>query len=360
MPPPEAAGRGALHVLVVDDSAVMRQLFTELLGGEPGIRVTTAADGVFALNRMALARPDVVVLDLEMPRLDGISFLEQVMARDPVPVVVCSSHTGRGTEQALRALAAGAVEVLSKDALAARADPAGAAATLRRAVRAAAAARPRSAHAAAPRQTPPSAGTGPETAAPHRWRLVAIGASTGGTEALRQVLSALPADAPPVLAVQHMPAGFTAALARSLDLDCAVHVAEAAGGEELRPGRVLIAPGGRHLSVRRSGGALRAVVSDGEPVARHRPSVDVLFHSVAREAGAGAVGVLLTGMGDDGAAGLLEMRRAGAATVAQDEATSVVFGMPAEAIARGAAGSVLPLPRIAGALLTLARAAPAR
>jgi two-component system chemotaxis response regulator CheB len=187
--------------------------------------------------------------------------------------------------------------------------------------------------------------------------LIAMGASTGGTEALREILRAIPPDAPPIVIVQHMPARFTTALARSLDLDCAVRVTEAAGGEELRPGTALVAPGDRHLVVRRRAGRLVAALEDGAEVSRHRPSVDVLFRSVAAAAGAEAVGVLLTGMGEDGAAGLLEMRQAGARTLVQDEATSVVFGMPREAIVRGAAEAVLPLPRMAGAILTRVRAA---
>lgn len=342
---------GELHVLVVDDSAVARQVISALLGAAGGIRVTTAADGLLALDRVRRDRPHVVVLDLEMPRLDGLAFLRRTMAEHPVPVVVCSGLTGRGTEAALTALSAGAVEVLAKPALNLRdgAGPAGE--MLLSAVRAAAASRVGRAPSpyAAPPAGPVAAAVVPRASAAGV-EVIAIGASTGGTEALHRVLVQLPADAPPVAVVQHMPAGFTEALARSLDAACRVRVAEARGGEALVPGTVLLAPGGRHLVLGRTQGRIVARVEDAEPVKRHRPSVDVLFRSAARAAGARALGVLLTGMGDDGADGLLEMRRAGAHTIAQDEASSVVWGMPREAVRRGAAVDVLALDRIGAAL----------
>jgi two-component system chemotaxis response regulator CheB len=349
-----AGETGELHVLVVDDSAVARQVISALLGAAGGIRVSTAADGLLALDRLRRERPHVVVLDLEMPRLDGLAFLRRAMEEQPVPVVVCSATTGRGTDAALRALAAGAVEVLDKSALNLR-DGAGAAGeTLLAAVRAAAASRVGRRASSPPSPTPSAP---PPTLSPTDPRqapqVVVIGASTGGTEALRRVLAELPADAPPIAIVQHMPAGFTGALARSLDADCRVRVAEARGGEILETGTVLLAPGGRHLSLRRVDGRLAAQVSDGAPVSRHRPSVDVLFRSAAAAAGPRAVGVLLTGMGDDGADGLGEMRLAGARTIAQDEASSVVWGMPREAVLRGAAGEVLSLQRIGAALRAL-------
>ena len=354
-----AGGGGELHVLVVDDSAVARHVISALLGAAGGIRVTTAADGLLALDRLRRERPHVVVLDLEMPRLDGLAFLRQAMAEHPVPVAVCSGSTGRGTDAALRALSAGAVEVLAKPALNLRHGAGEAGEMLLSAVRAAAASRVgrRAASAAVPARVPPRPALSTPAGAP-RADLVAIGASTGGTEALRRVLVELPPEAPPVLVVQHMPAGFTDALARSLDADCRVRVVEARGGEAVVPGTVLLAPGGRHLSVRRIGGRLLAQVAHGEPVKRHRPSVDVLFRSAAQAVGGRGVGVLLTGMGDDGADGLLEMRRAGARTIAQDEASSVVWGMPREAVLRGAAGEVLSLDRI-GASLRALRAAEA-
>lgn len=343
------AGR-ELHVLVVDDSAVARRVISALLDAAGGFRVSTAADGLVALGQLRRERPHVVVLDLEMPRLDGLAFLRQAMAELPVPVVVCSGITGRGTEAALRALSAGAVEVLAKPALNLRDGAGQAGEMLLAAIRAAAASRVGRRAAADPSPVRPTAFPTPANAL--RTELVAIGASTGGTEALRRILVDLPAESPPLAIVQHMPAGFTEALARSLDADCRVRVVEAKGGEPLAAGTVLLAPGGRHLAVRRVGGRLVAQVSAGEAVKRHRPSVDVLFHSAA-VVGSRAVGVLLTGMGDDGADGMLEMRVAGARTIAQDEASSVVWGMPREAVLRGAAGEVLSLDRIAFALRAL-------
>jgi two-component system chemotaxis response regulator CheB len=340
---------GGLHVLVVDDSAVARHVISALLGTVGGTRVSTAADGLLALDRVRRDRPDVVVLDLEMPRLDGMAFLRRVMAEHPVPVVVCSGLTGRGTEAALHALRAGAVEVLPKPSLNLREGAGVGAQALLAAVRAAAASR---VGRAQPSFTAPAAPARPAffpSPAGPRVELIAIGASTGGTQALRPLLAGLPEDAPAVAIVQHMPAGYTEALARSLDADCRVRVTEARGGETLVPGTVLLAPGGRHLSLRRVGARLVAQVTDGDAVKRHRPSVDVLFRSVAAT-GARAIGVLLTGMGDDGADGLLEMLRAGARTIAQDEASSVVWGMPREAVLRGAAGEVLSLDRIGAAL----------
>lgn len=343
-----------LHVLVVDDSAVARHVISALLDAAGGFRVSTAADGQLALNHLRRERPHVVVLDLEMPRVDGLSFLRTAMAEHPVPVVVCSGLTGRGTEAALRALSAGAVEVLAKPALNLRESAGQAGEMLLAAVRAAAASRVGRRAAAAPAPTPvPLRPALPTPAGSLRAEVVAIGASTGGTEAIRRLLVELPPESPPIAVVQHMPAGFTEALARTLDADCRIRVAEAKGGEALEPGVALIAPGGRHLSIRRVGGRLTAQVTLGEPVRRHRPSVDVLFRSAAQAAGRSAVGVLLTGMGDDGADGLLEMRQAGARTIAQDEASSVVWGMPREAVLRGAAEEVLPLDRIAGALRVL-------
>lgn len=345
---------GVLRLLVVDDSAVVRAAMTALLAHEPRIEVTTAPDPLVALGKMERERPDVILLDLEMPRMHGMEFLRRVMAEDPVPVVVCSGSTAAGTDAALAALHEGAVSVIAKPQLNVRQFFHDSAARLLETVLAAARSRPR------PRGLPstPPARRRPRPAEPlfpgappSTGPLIAIGASTGGTEALREVLGAFPADAPPTLVVQHMPEGFTAALARSLDAVCRVRVREAVDGERVLPGTVLVAPAGRHLRLKRLGAHHVVEVGGGPMVSGHRPSVDVLFRSVADAAGGLAAGALLTGMGADGAGGLLAMRRAGAFTVAQDEATSVVFGMPREAAALGAARRVLPLPAIASAVL---------
>jgi two-component system chemotaxis response regulator CheB len=341
--------------MVVDDSATVRQALAAILGRE-GMEVTVAADPVFALGRMAAARPEVLVLDLEMPRMHGLTFLRRLMAEEPLPVVVCSAVAGPGSHAALQALEEGAVEVVGKPRLGVRDFLFESSTLISDAVRAAAAARLRPARA--PRARAPREASFAPAAARRSRDLVAIGASTGGTAALSAILPAFPADAPATVVVQHMPAGFTAAFARRLDEACAVEVHEARDGERLAAGLVLIAPGGRHLRVESAGGALVARVEDGPLVGRHRPSVDVLFHSVAEARGRRAVGVLLTGMGVDGAAGLLELRREGAATLAQDEASCVVFGMPREAIDKGAAGRVVPLERMAEAILDAAAGTP--
>jgi two-component system chemotaxis response regulator CheB len=336
---------GALHILVVDDSAVVRESLSVLLSAEPDLEVETAADPLIAMRKMERRRPDVIVLDLEMPRMDGLTFLRKLMIESPLPVVVCSGHTGRGTAAAMRALEQGAVEVFGKPHLGVREFLQDHQVLLVDAVRAAAKARLRK--SAPPLQVPiPRPARSSQS-------LVALGASTGGTEALYQLLSVLPGDAPATVIVQHMPEGFTEAFARRLDAASRMRVREARDGDPILRGQALVAPGNRHLRVERRAGTWIARVEDGPLVCRHRPSVDVLFRSVAKAAGSAAVGVLLTGMGADGAEGLLEMKMAGAATVAQDEATCVVFGMPREAIARGAAGDVLPLAAIPAAILRL-------
>ena len=343
----------SVRVLVVDDSAVVRQALRAILTGA-GMAVATASDPIIATEKMRKERPDVVLLDLEMPRMDGLTFLRELMARDPLPVVVCSGLAGEGTEVALQALEQGAVEIIAKPRLGVKAfleesarrvvDAVHSAAQARIRPRAPPRARKRAADAATPVRaaSPPRIGTS--------W-VVALGASTGGTEALREILEAMPPDAPGIAIVQHMPETFTAAFARHLSRSCRIEVKEAAAGDRLCSGRALVAPGDHHLVVRRSGAQYRADVLDGPPVSRHRPSVDVLFRSVAEAAGPNAVGVILTGMGDDGAAGLLEMKKAGAHTIAQDEDTSVVFGMPREAIARGAVDEIRPLGRVAASIL---------
>jgi two-component system chemotaxis response regulator CheB len=335
-----------MRVLVVDDSAVVRQTLTMILGQE-GFEVTTAADPIIALDRLRSFTPDVIVLDLEMPRMDGLSFLKNIMAGNPLPVVICSAVARRGTEQALNALELGAVDIVAKPQLGVREFLYESAVMLGDTIRAAGAARlrlrDRSTSAPATQRTKSAAGMPSEV-------VVAIGASTGGPDALRTIVGMLDATSPGIVIVQHMPRHFTAAFARSLDRDSALHVAEAVSGDVVSAGCALVAPGDAHLTVERKGDRFVVRVADGPLVSRHRPSVDVLFGSVAEAAGAGSAGVILTGMGTDGAAGLLEMNRRGATTIAQDEATSVVFGMPREAIARGGAARVLPLTEIANAI----------
>jgi two-component system chemotaxis response regulator CheB len=338
------------RVLVVDDSALMRGLLTDLLSADPGLEVVgSAADPYAAWDRIKQLSPDVLTLDVEMPRMDGLTFLERLMAHRPLPVVMVSSLTEKNCDTTFRALELGAVDFVTKPKLDVSTGTVALAGELVAKVRAAATARPR------PRTRPPAGGprqaSAPAGGLRTTHRVIALGASTGGCEALAAVLGAFPPDAPGTVAVIHMPEGFTRSYAARLDRECAVRVAEARDGDRVLPGHVLIAPGGRHTAVARSGATTVVRVAGGEPVNRHRPSVDVLFDSCARELGANAVGALLTGMGDDGARGLLAMRRAGARTAAQDEATCVVFGMPREAIALGAADDVLPLGRIPAHLL---------
>ncbi|HET6764666.1 MAG TPA: chemotaxis-specific protein-glutamate methyltransferase CheB [Longimicrobiaceae bacterium] len=344
-----------LRVMVVDDSAVARESIRALLSGQADLRVEVVPDPVLALERVLRNPPDVLLLDLEMPRMHGLTLLRRVMARHRVPVVVCAGVTSRSAQAAVQALREGAVDVIPKDWLHLR-HGAAAAEVLLTAVRAAARARPRPVDGPEPQVRTRIAVPAPASPrAAYGVDVVAVGASTGGPEALRRILASLPVDAPPLVIVQHMPGAFTGAFARSLDAACAIAVREARDGDEVLPGTALLAPGDRHLALRRVGGRLVAGLSAAPPVSRHRPSVDVLFRSAAIACGHRAVGVILTGMGDDGADGLLQMRRAGAATIAQDDATCVVFGMPGEAVARDAAGAVLPLPAIAAAILRHAR-----
>jgi two-component system chemotaxis response regulator CheB len=339
-----AAAGSPLHVLLVDDSAVLRQLVGGFLSSQAGIRVTTAPDPVIALERLRAARPDVVLLDLEMPRMHGLAFLEAVMRTDPLPVVVFSSSTRRGTESALDALRLGAVEVLHKPGAAE--GFAGSAMQVLDALRRAALAHPPARSSVSPPAAPLRAprGTAGDV-------LVAIGASMGGTEALHTLLAALPADTPGIVVAQHMPAAFTGAFARSLNARCALQVREAVNGDPVAPGVVLVAPGDSHVRVRGTPGRWTVEVLPGRHVDGCRPSVDALLHSVTAAAGPRALGVVLTGMGSDGARGLLALRLAGAHTIAQDEATSVVYGMPRAAATLGAAVEVLPLHAIAPTLL---------
>lgn len=343
--------------MVVDDSAVVREVMQGVLGTDPKIRVSVAADPIIALAKIEKEVPDVIITDLVMPRMDGLTFLRKIMAERPLPVVVCSEVAHRRTEDAISALELGAVEVIKKPKLGVRDFLHESAVMLVDVVRSAAQAKlaPGPLPLVTPRNTADvvlSLGSPPRIT-PTRDKIIAIGASTGGTEAIREFLQAMPHSCPPIVIVQHMPEGFTRAFAGRLNVDCGIEVKEATEGDRLQAGRALIAPGNYHLLVQRSGPTYIAHVQEGPLVSRHRPSVDVLFRSVAKSAGCNAVGVLMTGMGNDGAQGLLEMRQCGAQTIAQDESSCVVFGMPKEAIARGAAGAVVPLPRIAETALRM-------
>lgn len=357
----EGARGKPIHVLVVDDSAVVRQVMSSLLSAEQGMVTVVASDPIIAMEKMQRQRPDVIVLDLQMPRMDGLTFLKQIMTEDPIPVVVCSGVAERGTDSAFRAMTEGAVDIVCKPKVGIRDFLYESAVTMVDAVRAAAQARvtrrPSGSMAVAGAQTRPARHARHARPPNHLLprpalgeRVIAIGASTGGPDALREVLDALPATTPGTLVVQHMPELFTRAFAERLNATSAMEVKEARDGDEVKRGRVLIAPGNSHMTLARRGAHYVVEVKDGPLVSRHRPSVNVLFRSVAQLAGGAALGVLMTGMGDDGADGLLEMRQAGAATVAQDEASCVVFGMPAKAIQRGAAMAVVPLDDIASVM----------
>ncbi len=342
-----------ITAIVVDDSALVRRHLSELLEAA-GIEVIAAAtDPLFAWPKMKARWPDVVVLDVEMPRMDGITFLRQIMAERPTPVVMCSTLTAAGAKTTMQALAEGAVGIVAKPKIGLRDFLGDASNGLVEAVRAAARSNTRALRRSpnatpAPKSATPAAAPASGAMAVTTDRLIAIGASTGGVQAIETVLTALPRTMPGIVIVQHMPGTFTGAFAQRLNQLCALEVKEAADGDRVFDGRVLIAPGGRHMQVQRSGAQYIVTVRDGPPVNRHKPSVDVLFRSVAQGAGANALGVILTGMGDDGARGLRDMRQAGALTVAQDEASCVVFGMPAEAIRMGGACETLPLASIAG------------
>jgi two-component system chemotaxis response regulator CheB len=348
-----------IKVLIVDDSALVRQTLTSLLEEDEGIEVlATAADPYIAAGKIARQVPDVITLDVEMPRMDGLTFLKKIMSQHPIPVIIISSLTDKGTETAIRALEYGAVEVLAKPTLAGAHELQ---ATFREklsfVIRASAQARIRRKSVQQVSITPKLSADAvlPYTPSGSLIRttekVVAIGASTGGTEALRLLLEGMPLDSPGMLIVQHMPEHFTRSFANRLNELCRVTVKEAENGDSVIRGRVLIAPGNRHMLLKRSGARYYVELNDGPPVNRHRPSVDVLFRSVAHYAGKNAVGILLTGMGNDGAQGLLEMKRADAYTIAQDERTCVVFGMPKEAIRLNAVDKVLPVDQISHHLL---------
>ncbi len=345
-----------IKVLVVDDSALVRQTLSEILGSDPAFEVVgTANDPIIAKSKIRANRPDVITLDIEMPRMDGLSFLQEIMANDPIPVVVCSSLTGDNSETAIGALESGAREIITKPKFGARRFLEESRVQVCDAVKAAHAARgARSgALAVAPKLdadvilAKASARSMYETTE----KVIVVGASTGGTEALRELLGDMPLDCPGIVIVQHMPEHFTRAFAQRLNELCRISVKEAADNDAVIRGRALIAPGNRHTLVKRSGARYYVEIRDGPLVSRHRPSVDVLFRSTARYAGRNAVGVIMTGMGDDGARGIREMKEQGAATIAQDERTCVVFGMPKEAINLGAIDRVVPLEHLASAAL---------
>jgi len=346
-----------VRVLIVDDSSIVRRTLSEVLGADRELSVLgTASDPFVAAEKIRHEVPDVILLDVEMPRMDGLTFLRKLMTQHPIPVVICSSLTEAGAETTLRALEYGAVDIILKPRIGARQFLEEHRIRLVDAVKAAARARVRRL-APRPEATPKLTADavlrrGARDALVRTTeRVVVIGASTGGTEAVRLILESLPADSPGIVIVQHMPENFTRAFATRLDGLCAVEVREARDNDSVIPGRALIAPGNLHTLLKRSGARYFVEVREGPLVCRHRPSVDVLFRSAARYAGANAVGVILTGMGDDGARGMLELRQAGAATIAQDEASSVVFGMPKEAIRLEAVERVLPLDAMPAALL---------
>ena len=352
--------KNKIKVLIVDDSAVVRQTLEEILSSDPAIEVmATAADPFIAADKIKQEAPDVITLDVEMPRMDGLTFLHKIMTQHPIPVVMCSSLTEKGCETALKALEYGALDIITKPKMGTKkffeesrikiCDSVKAAAQVR--VKAVSTTRKKAAGklTADAVIAPPTGRAMISTTE----KIIAVGASTGGTEALRIFLEAFSQDCPGIVIVQHMPEHFTTAFAKRLNGICRIEVKEASNGESVLRGQALIAPGNQHLMLKRSGARYHVEVKEGPLVCRHRPSVDVLFRSAARYAGKNAVGVIMTGMGDDGARGMLEMKDAGAATVAQDEKTSVVFGMPQEAIKRDAVDNVLPLEAIAREVLKL-------
>lgn len=348
-----------IKVMIVDDSAVVRQVLTALLSKDPQIQVLpSAADPILAQDKMAVEWPDVIILDVEMPRMDGITFLKKIMSERPTPVVICSTLTEKGAETTMQALAAGAVSYVTKPKLRLKDFLSESAAELIRNVKQAALSRPKrivrgatpapagSAVAARSDKPLPSGALAQTTD-----KVIAIGTSTGGTQALEVILTALPRVSAGIVIVQHMPEKFTALFANRLNTLCAIEVREARHGDRVMPGRALIAPGGLHMRLARSGAYYQVEVIDGPPVNLHKPSVDVLFKSVAQVAGRNALGIIMTGMGDDGARGLRDMHDAGAPTIGQDEASCVVYGMPREAVKLGAVDTEIPLDRIAAEMV---------
>lgn len=342
----------SINVYVVDDSAVVRQTLQHLLQGDAEIRlIGSAPNPLLAAPAIKRQRPDVLLLDIEMPGMDGLTFLRQVMETDPIPTVICSTLTTDGSKAALEALAAGAVAVVAKPRLGLKQFLEDSRRELVQALKTAARARPKAGAGAAAAVARTAAR--PPVAGLHALAVnkpVVLGSSTGGTQAIESVLLQLPGDAPGIAIVQHMPERFTAMYAQRLDSLCAMNVREAKDGDRLERGVVLIAPGGRHMQLKKNAGQYYVAVADGPPVNRHKPSVDVLFRSAAECAGRDALAIILTGMGDDGARGMKSLHERGARTIAQDEQSCVVFGMPKEAIAMGGVDEVLPLSRVAGAI----------
>jgi two-component system chemotaxis response regulator CheB len=339
-----------IKVLIVDDSALIRSVLSEIVNSQPDMEVVgVAPDPLVARDLIKKTNPDVLTLDVEMPKMDGLDFLEKLMRLRPMPVLMVSSLTERGSEITMRALELGAVDFVTKPKISIQSGMREYSEMICEKIRATARARvkPRSVHTVATAAVLPALRS-PLTSSE---KLIIIGASTGGTEAIREFLMQMPSDCPGILITQHMPEGFTTSFAKRLDSLCKISVVEAAGGERILPGHAYIAPGHSHLMLTRSGANYMTRIEQGEPVNRHRPSVDVLFRSAAAAAGKNAVGVILTGMGKDGAAGMLEMKQAGAHNFAQDEATCVVFGMPREAIALGAAHEIGALQALPGMVL---------
>ncbi|HLA33356.1 MAG TPA: chemotaxis response regulator protein-glutamate methylesterase [Rhodocyclaceae bacterium] len=353
-----------IKVLLVDDSAVVRQVNRETLERESDIEVIGAvADPIFAIDRMKLQWPDVLVIDIEMPRMDGLTFLKKIMSEHPTPTIVCSSLAEKGASATMEAMASGALAIITKPKMGVKQFLQDAGNDLVTAVRAAARANMRRVHPGLALPVAPSAklsadamlaaqAAGSRAMANTTDKVIAIGTSTGGTQALEAVLTRLPAVCPGIVIVQHMPEKFTAMFAQRLDSLCKLEIREAQSGDRVLPGRALIAPGGRHMMLKRSGAQYYVEVADGPLVNRHKPSVDVLFRSVAQVAGRNALGIIMTGMGDDGARGMKEMHDAGAQTVAEDESTCVVFGMPKEAIKLGGVDKIVPLDHIPSELMS--------
>jgi two-component system chemotaxis response regulator CheB len=348
-----------IKVLIVDDSAVVRQTMKDILSSDRQIEVTgVAQDPFFAAEKIKEEVPDVIILDVEMPRMDGITFLQKIMSQHPIPVVICSSQTEKGSENALRAIDYGAVDIIEKPKMGTRVFIEESRVRICDAVKAASLSKRKKPSGDIALDIPPRLTADAVLAKPRlapslktTEKVVVVGASTGGTESIRTFLQAMPADSPGIVIVQHMPEKFTTAFAQRLDTLCKITVKEAEDGDSVIPGRALIAPGNRHTLLKTSGARYFVEIKDGPLVSRHRPSVDVLFRSAARFVGKNAIGVIMTGMGDDGARGMREMKDAGAYNFAQDEETCVVFGMPNEAIKRNAVDRVLPLEQIAGMVL---------
>lgn len=345
-------------VLIVDDSAVVRRVLTNIISSDPGLEVmATASDPFVAAEKIAHEKPDVMTLDIEMPRMDGLTFLQKIMEQHPIPVVIISSLAGSGTETAMKALESGAVDIIEKPQLGTKEYLEEASVFICDAVKAASQAKPSHVRAPLPITNKLSADaviqkSGAKAMLKTTEKVIVVGASTGGTEAIAEFLTAMPMDAPGIVIVQHMPERFTAAFAKRLDSICAMSVKEAEDNDTVIRGRALIAPGNKHMLLKRSGARYYVEVKDGPLVSRHRPSVDVLFRSAASYAGKNAVGVIMTGMGDDGAQGMKEMKDAGAFNIAQDEHSCVVYGMPKEALKAGGVDVSLPLKAIASKVLT--------